>query len=207
MRRRAREKANAGDTHAKATLTVIRQRQDTLVARRNEAIAVVRREPALVAPGEVTFIAHTLVVPTSDPEERRRHDADVEAIAVQIARAYEEELHAHVRDVSTRERALAANLQEYPGYDLHSRRPDGSEIAIEVKGRAATGDVEMTDNEYSKACTLGERYWLYVVFDCATARPRLHRVQDPFRKLIARAKGSVLIDDRSIVAAAEKESG
>ena len=32
-------------------------------------------------------------------------------------------------------------------------------------------------------------YWLYVVFDCATPRPRLVRVQDPFGKLLARGTG------------------
>jgi hypothetical protein len=33
-----------------------------------------------------------------------------------------------------------------------------------------------------------------VVFDCATAHPRLLRIPDPFGKLIATAKGSVRID-------------
>ena len=31
----------------------------------------------------------------------------------------------------------------------------------------------------------GARYWLYVVFDCATPAPRLLRVQDPFAKPFA----------------------
>ena len=36
------------------------------------------------------MIAHALVLPTDDPEERQRHDADVEAIAMDLARAHEE---------------------------------------------------------------------------------------------------------------------
>ena len=110
-----------------------------------------------------------------------------------------------MHDVSTAPLALAAGLIEHPGFDLRSRRFNGDEFAIEVKGRAGIGDVEMTENEYIQACNLGDRYWLYVVFDCASAHPRLVRVQNPFRKLIARAKGSVVIDDASIFANGEQK--
>ena len=63
--------------------------------------------------------------------------------------------------------------------------------------------MEVSENEWAKACNLRERYWLYVAFDCATPRPRLLKVQDPFGKLLAKAKGSVLIDANEILAAAE----
>ena len=46
-------------------------------------------------------------------------------------------------------------------------------------------------------------YWLYVVFDCASSKPWVLRVNDPFGKLFARTK-SVVIDAREILAAAEK---
>lgn len=75
--------------------------------------------------------------------------------------------------------------------------------AIEVKGRAGIGDIELTENEWSRSCNLRDRYWLYVVFDCGTPNPRLFRVQDPFRKLIATAKGGVIIDEPEIMGAAE----
>jgi hypothetical protein len=42
-----------------------------------------------------------------------------------------------------------------------------------------------------------------VVYECATAHPRLLRIQDPFGKLIVRAKGGVVIDEREILTAAE----
>jgi hypothetical protein len=48
-----------------------------------------------------------------------------------------------------------------------------------------------------------EGYWLYAVYDCATPSPRLVRVQDPFGRLLAKAKGSVLISATEIVEAAE----
>jgi hypothetical protein len=100
---------------------------------------VIEREPTLIVPGELTFLAHALVIPSSDPEDRMRYDANVEAIAVQVARAHEEALGAIVQDVSTAERAMAAGLGEWPGFDLWSLRPSGERIAIEVKGRAGFG--------------------------------------------------------------------
>jgi hypothetical protein len=82
-------------------------------------------------------------------------------------------------------------------------RPAGEGRAIEVKGRAAIGDIELTENEWAKACNPRERYWLYVVYECASAHPRLLRVQDPFANLLIRAKGGVIIDEREILGAAD----
>jgi hypothetical protein len=65
--------------------------------------------------------------------------------------------------------------------------------ALGVNGRAGIGDVELTENEWSRACNLRERYWSYVVYDCGTSDPRLLRIRDPFYKLIATAKGGVII--------------
>ena len=201
-RTRLTEKARAGDPRAQRELPKIRERQRQLLARRDEALAVLRREPELIAPGEVIFLAHALVVPSSDPEDRKRHDEQIEAIAVQVAWAHEEAHGAVVKDVSTPALARAAGLPERPGFDLLSLRPSGEERGIEVKGRAGIGDIEITENEWVKACNLRERYWLYVVYECATAHPRLLRVQDPFGKLIVRAKGGVVIAEQQIFEAA-----
>jgi hypothetical protein len=51
---------------------------------------------------------------------------------------------------------------------------------IEVKGRAAVGEVALSDNEYKRAERLKKDYWLYVVFKCGT-RPELHLIHDPAR--------------------------
>jgi hypothetical protein len=67
------------------------------------------------------------------------------------------------------------------------------------------GDVELKENEWAKAANLQEQYWLYVVYDCAAAHPRLLRVQDPFIKLLVRAKGGVVVDESSVFEAAEAE--
>lgn len=77
------------------------------------------------------------------------------------------------------------------------------ERAIEVKGRAGVGDIELTENEWSRACNLRDRYWLYVVYDCGTPNPRLLRVHDPFRKPTATVKGGVIIDESEVIRAAD----
>ena len=156
-------------------------------------------------PGEVTFLAHALVVPSTDPEDRQRHDKEVERIAMQVAWAYEESQGAEVFDVSTPEKALQAGLDRWPGFDLLTHRTDGEQRGIEVKGRRAVGDVELKENEWAKAANLRDDYWLYVVYDCAAAHPRLLRVQDPFAKLLVRAKGGVIVDEASVFGAAEGE--
>lgn len=202
-RAKLRDKANAGNSRAKAELTRIKNRQRLLASLREQAIASLRREPELIAPGEVTFLAHALVVPSNDPEDKKRHDKEIEAIAVKFAWGYEEANGAIVQDVSTPQLARAVNLMDYPGFDLLSVRPNGDERAIEIKGRAGIGDVELTENEWVKACNLRDRYWLYVVFDCASSHPRLLRIQDPFGKLIVRSKTSVLIDKNELFQAAE----
>ena len=204
-RRRWTEKATTGDARAKGELTKIKARQQALKMRKAESLAVINREPELIAPVNVIFLAHAFVVPSSDPADKMRYDANVEAIAVQKAWAFEEALGASVRDVSTPERALAAGLGEWPGFDLLSHRPSGEELAIEVKGRASIGDVELSENEWIRACNHRERYWLYVVYDCAKSFPMLRRVRDPFGKLIVKTKERVVIDEQAIFAAAEED--
>ena len=202
-RNRLAQKARAGDPAAKAEWTRVKVRQRILQTRREAAIRELKREPGLISVGEVRFLAYALVVPSVDPEDRKRQDAEVERIAVQVAWAYEESHGARVFDVSKAALALEAGLQEYPGFDLLSKRPNGEVRSIEVKGRARIGDVELTENEWPKACNLRDRYWLYVVFECTTSHPRLLRVQDPFGKLVVRRKGGVVIDEKEIFAAAE----
>jgi hypothetical protein len=197
-RGKLREKAQGGDPRAKGEMTRIRERQKALAARSEAALSALRREPDLIEADEVAFLAHALVVPTDDPEERKRYDAEIEAIAVKVAWAFEEAAGAEVKDVSEPHLARAAGLEDHPGFDLLSCRPGDGDRGIEVKGRAGVGELELTENEWVKACNQRERYWLYVVFDCATPHPRLLRVQDPFGKLIAKQSLSEIIKPESI---------
>ncbi|MBW1953897.1 MAG: DUF3883 domain-containing protein, partial [Deltaproteobacteria bacterium] len=36
--------------------------------------------------------------------------------------------------------------------------------------------MEISENEWARACNLREDYWLYVVYDCASPNPRLLRI-------------------------------
>ena len=186
-------------------LPKIKAEQRQIGSRRARALAVLRREPELIAPSKVEFVAHALIVPSADPADRERYERDAEQVAMDYAWAHEEVAGAVVQDVHTPELARAAGLQDNPGFDLLSIRPDGEKRSIEVKGRAGTGEVEVSDNEWGRACNLRGRYWLYVVYECATPNPRLVRVQDPFGRLLAKAKGSVLIGPKDILGAAERE--
>ncbi len=201
-RMRLADKAAAGNAKAKGDLTKIKNRQRKLAERRDESVAVMCREPELLAPGNITFLAHALVVPSTEPEERKRHDKEVEEIAMRVAWSYEESRGAVVHDVHTPPLARAAGLPDNPGFDLLSTR-EGEERDIEVKGRARVGDVELSENEWAKACNLRDRYWLYVVYNCASPKPRLLRVQNPFLKLITTPRGGVIIDEKAVFKAAE----
>ena len=189
-RSRLTEMARAGDGQANARLSNVKERQRSQTAMRTRRLAELQAEPDLIRAGEVEFLVHALVVPAQDSEDTERYDADVEAIAVEVATAYEQALGTEVKDVSRPELARCAGLTDWPGFDLLSVRAEGERRTIEVKGRAGTGGIEMSDNEWAKACNLRNDYWLYVVFDCATPRPRLVRVRDPFAKLLVGIRGS-----------------
>ena len=72
-------------------------------------MATIRREPELIAAGNMTFFAHALIVPSTNAEDLARHDAEVERIAMEFVRAHEEAEGATVKDVHTPELARAAH--------------------------------------------------------------------------------------------------
>jgi len=194
-RARWTEKANTGDPNAKGELTRIKQRQRMIADQREKALKTLRREPDLISIGAMTWLAHALVVPTSDPAEIQHRDERIEAVAMQVAVAYEQARGATVKDVHSPELARAAGLSDYPGFDLLSVSPDGKERAIEVKGKAQSGDIVVSENEWAAACNHRQKYWLYVVYDCASAAPTLIPVNDPWNKLIARAQNYLIKKD------------
>lgn len=180
------QKAREGNKAAAQHLSEIKEQQRALSYRRDRALTILRREPELIVPGKVDFIAHALVVPSSDQADLDRHDAQVEQIAMELTRAFEEAAGAKVRFVHTPELARAAGLPDHPGFDVLSNRPGNDRRCIEVKGRASTGEIEVTDNEWARACNLRAEYWLYAVYHCATSTPQMVRVQDPFDRLLVR---------------------
>ncbi len=102
-------------------------------------------------------------------------DDDIERIAVEAVIAYEQARGWQVVSVELEDK----------GFDLISRRfhPEDPQTAvglrfIEVKGRAGVGDVALTGNEYRTAQRLGQEYWLYVVYNCATT-PEIQLINHP----------------------------
>jgi len=127
----------SGDGSLSHRLEDVKRQQEGLRSRKDRALQEIAREPELIQPGGIKFLAHALVLPTSDPEDQKRYDKQIELVAVRQARAYEEQMrHARVTDVSTSDLALQAGLSAHPGFDLISDRPDGTRLCIEVKGRA-----------------------------------------------------------------------
>lgn len=131
--------------------------------------------------GDIQHVGRAWVLPHPDrekPEIKKlvRNDA-VERIAVEEATKHEEALGWVVESVEADNR----------GFDLISRKPHPhdektfTEVRfIEVKGRSGVDEVALTTNEYKTAQRLGQDYWLYVVYNCAST-PELHTVQDPAR--------------------------
>ena len=198
-------RAGAGRQDEQNGLEEVKREQRALVLEKDRALARIEAAPDRIIAGGIRFLAHVLVVPTSAAADQERHDARIEEIAVRIALGWERERSAAVRDVSKPERARLAGLSDWPGFDLLSTCLDGEVRSIEVKGRAGRGAIQMEANEWKQACHLGDRYWLYVVFDCATPAPRLVRVRDPFDKLLAseRAVSTYSISATSLLKAAE----
>ena len=102
-------------------------------------------------------------------------DEEIERIAVEAVKAYEEARGWHAESVE----------KENRGFDLISRRPHPEDPQtaigvrfIEVKGRAGVGDIALSANEYKTAERLKNDYWLYVVFNCASA-PEIHLIENP----------------------------
>ena len=104
-------------------------------------------------------------------------DDEIEQIAIQAVTAYEEARGWRVESVEKDNR----------GFDLISRRPHPEDPQtaievrfIEVKGRAAVGEIALSANEYKTAERLKKDYWLYAAFNCGS-KPEIHMVQDPVR--------------------------
>ena len=193
------------DQEVARTFHMVKDEQRALSAARADALAQLDGAAARVRPGEVRFLAHALAVPATGAVESARYDARVEDIAIGIATSFERSRGASVRDVSKPALARAAGLSSWPGFDLLSTHTDTEERCIEVKGRAGRTGIQMEANEWKQACHRGERYWLYVVLDCATPSPSLYRIRDPFAKLLTtRRSGTVItIPTTELIEAAE----
>lgn len=207
LAKRRSELARASMEANERDIAVLKCEQAALSSARECALRNLDGAPELIVSGPIRFLAHALALPPPPDGAIEQFEERVEAIAVRVAAQAEMDRGAEVQDVSAPEKARAAGLSDWPGFDLLSRYPYGKVRSIEVKGRAGRASVRMELNEWKQACNLGEGYWLYAVFDCATPTPQLCRVQDPFRNLLAskHATTAFTITVGNIVKAADTE--
>jgi SNF2 family DNA or RNA helicase len=142
----------------------------------------------------------TPMFPSADQAEAEMHsDARIEQLGMEVTLRYEREHGRQPQDVS------AENL----GYDVRSFDPaSGATRYIEVKARAGSGRVALTQNEWFTARRLGEDFYLYVVLNAASDHPDLYVVRNPAAHLQPEEQHQVryLVPFEAIQAIADKEN-
>jgi hypothetical protein len=187
-----REAVARNEPAARTKLQRCEAEMNRLEEERDAAIQAVQTEPESIELGTMQVFARAIVLPIAQEEAERRRDDEVERVAMREAQRYEERHGGVVEDVHDPALKL--------GFDLRSTRPGEPPRYIEVKGRARVGEVELTPNEWAQALNHGERYWLYVVYNCETPAPALRVIPNPAVQGIAHAKGGVTIDAAAILA-------
>ncbi|MFH0813030.1 MAG: helicase-related protein [Pseudomonadota bacterium] len=190
-------RARLGDVAAAKELEEVKKEQARLEEDKAEALLLEQRRSDLLEVVKMERIAVALVIPDPSPEAQEVYDKNIEAMAMRISRNFEvDHYNARVFDVSS------PHLGR--GYDLESHRANGEKVVIEVKGRAGRGPVQLTENEWPTAVNVRDRYWLYVVVDCAT-NPKIYRVQDPAFKLAVKTRQSFTINIGDVIREAEQD--
>ncbi|MGC8744983.1 MAG: helicase-related protein [Verrucomicrobiia bacterium] len=115
------------------------------------------------------FFGAVLVRPATSKE--MASNEEVEKKGMEIAMQFERSQEREPEDVS------AENL----GFDIRSKGKNEIRY-IEVKARAASGDVALTPNELMKAKRLKQEYWLYII-ENALVNPSLYIINNPAENL------------------------
>ena len=194
QRRLLREAVERDVPAARSKLRECEAELDALDRRRREAEGELQDRIDRLRLGPVSIYVQALVLPLPPEQAEERRDAQAERVALAEVRRREEAEGSTWEDVSD------PNLKA--GFDLKVIRADGSIRYVEVKGRRGMQPVEMTANEWAQAANHCDRYWLYVVYHC-DAVPVLHRVPDPFDRLLARQTGAMRINASEVLAVAE----
>jgi hypothetical protein len=100
---------------------------------------------------------------------------NIEEKAMYLVKQFEKKEGRKVKDVS----------MYYTGYDIKSTDHDKKQRFIEVKGKARSGKIILTVNEWNTAKKFGNQYYLYIVENISLNKPRLKIIQDPSSKLTA----------------------
>lgn len=118
------------------------------------------------------FMGIIRVKPSEKINRAMQSDAEIERIGMEIAMKHERDNGRIPEDVSSQ------NI----GFDIRSTNKNGTVRYIEVKARAESGDIALTQNEWFKAHRFKEDYYLYVVFN-ASKSPQLFIIQNPAERI------------------------
>ncbi len=141
----------------------------------------------VLRPGPAVFLGSAIVMPGGPARIAAiaRRDRSAEDRAIKVAEAYER--------ASGWEPDYVGDHRDGSGFDIRSTRPRGGGgydvRRIEVKGHLGEDLTSMmTPNEWTQARRHAESYWLYIVTDCASPEPQLHRVRNPYARLQRRVE-------------------
>lgn len=169
------------DEKVKQKLFAKEARYRTLLERKQERMKEMDSMVELF-PVEPKVLGCAYVVPLNQVEYKQNYgmsrDDEVEVIAMKVAIDYEETHGRNTSDVSN----------DNIGYDVKSVDPVGNKRYIEVKGRAGTDGVMLSENEMNRLAQLGSRAWLYIVTECRSNKPVLNIINNPARSLVFEKK-------------------
>ena len=164
------------DEKVQQKLAMKNARYQALIVRKQERLDQLDNMVELF-PVEPEVLGCAYVVPLNQVEYRQTfgmsRDDEVEAIAMRVAIDYETAHGRQTTDVS----------KDNVGYDVKSIDPQGNKRYIEVKGRAGTDGVMLSENEMNRLAQLGTKAWLYIVTECRSDIPQLNIINDPARRL------------------------
>lgn len=165
----------AGNEKLQAKLANRTQRREDLVKRKQVRMAEMSQKVEL-SPKKPEVLGCAYVVPLSEVEYTKHfgmhRDDDVEATAMKVAMDYESQHGRTPEDVS----------KDNVGYDVRSTTSTGDKRYIEVKGRAHTDGVMLSENEVNRLYQLGKKAWLYIVMECK-GEPKLYTFNDPINNM------------------------
>jgi len=123
--------------------------------------------------GSILFIPSDAGKETSPPPPITVEEVDKRAM--EFVMEFEKRSGREPEDVSKNEH-----------YDIRSYDPRTGEVRyIEVKGKwEPTLAVDLTETEFIYAKKFGKDYWLYIVYDIGSGKPRLVIIRDPVNNVI-----------------------
>lgn len=114
-----------------------------------------------------------IAISKEDTKDLMFEDPEVERIAMEVTMNYERTFEGIVKDVS----------KDNLGYDIRSERKSEVIRYIEVKGRATTGAIILTENEVNRLKQLEDKAWLYIITYCNSENPKINIIRNPIEVL------------------------